>query len=155
SRGGLKLAAALEHFGFDPAGRVCLDVGASTGGFTDVLVARGARCVYAVDVGHTQLHGRLRAQPQVHCIEGTDIRELNGAALAEPPDFLTMDVSFVSLQKVMPAAIALVRRPAQLIALIKPQFEAGRRHLKKGIVRDEMVQREVCAAVSAAVAALG
>src|SRR5262249_45445555 len=70
SRGGLKLAAALEHFGFDPAGRVCLDVGASTGGFTDVLVARGARCVYAVDVGHTQLHGQLRAQPQVHCIEG-------------------------------------------------------------------------------------
>jgi 23S rRNA (cytidine1920-2'-O)/16S rRNA (cytidine1409-2'-O)-methyltransferase len=155
SRGGLKLAAALEHFGFDPAGRVCLDVGASTGGFTDVLITRGACRVYAVDVGHGQLHERLRVRPQVHCLEGTDIRDLNCAALADPPDFLTIDVSFVSLQKVLPAAIALVGRPAQLVALIKPQFEAGQRHLKKGIVRDEAVQREVCGAVAATVAALG
>jgi len=154
SRGGLKLAAALEHFGFDPAGRVCLDVGASTGGFTDVLVTRGACRVYAVDVGHGQLHERLRAQPQVHCIEGTDIRDLNCAALMETPDFLAIDVSFVSLQRVLPAALALVRRPAQLVALIKPQFEAGRRYLKKGIVRDEAVHREVCEAVVATVARL-
>jgi 23S rRNA (cytidine1920-2'-O)/16S rRNA (cytidine1409-2'-O)-methyltransferase len=155
SRGGLKLAAALEHFAFDPAGRTCLDVGASTGGFTDVLLSRGASRVSAVDVGHGQLHERLRAQPQVHCLEGTDIRKLDRAALGEPPDFVAIDVSFVSLQKVLPAALALARRPALLVALIKPQFEAGRRHLKNGIVRDEAVHREACEAVAAAVAALG
>jgi 23S rRNA (cytidine1920-2'-O)/16S rRNA (cytidine1409-2'-O)-methyltransferase len=154
SRGGLKIVEALAHFGFDPAGRVCLDVGASTGGFTDVLVTRGARRVYAVDVGHGQLHERLRAQPQVHCLESTDIRDLNRAALADPPDLLAIDVSFVSLQKVLPAAIALVRKPAQLVALIKPQFEVGRRHLKKGIVRDEAVRREACDALVDAVAKL-
>jgi 23S rRNA (cytidine1920-2'-O)/16S rRNA (cytidine1409-2'-O)-methyltransferase len=155
SRGGLKLAAALDHFGFDPADRVCLDVGASTGGFSDALISRGARCVYAVDVGRGQLHERLRGHPRVISFEQTDIRELDPARLPESPDLVVIDVSFVSLTKVLPAALAFVRGPARLVALIKPQFEAGRRRLKKGVVRDEAVQREVCDAVATTVAALG
>jgi 23S rRNA (cytidine1920-2'-O)/16S rRNA (cytidine1409-2'-O)-methyltransferase len=142
SRGGLKLAAALDHFGFDPAGRVCLDVGASTGGFTDVLRARGARRVYAVDVGRGQLHERLRDDPVVVSREETDIRSLG--PLAETPDFAAVDVSFISLKRVLPAIDRLLRRPAQLVALIKPQFEAGRDKVKKGIVRDPAVHAAVC-----------
>jgi 23S rRNA (cytidine1920-2'-O)/16S rRNA (cytidine1409-2'-O)-methyltransferase len=155
SRGGVKLAAALDHFGFDPAGHVCLDVGASTGGFTQVLLARGAKRVYAVDVGREQLHASLRNEPRVTPFEGTDIRSLDRGRLPEPPDFLTVDVSFVSLKLVLPPAVALLHVPARMIALIKPQFEAGRRHLKKGIVRDPQVQAAVCEDIAGFVAALG
>jgi 23S rRNA (cytidine1920-2'-O)/16S rRNA (cytidine1409-2'-O)-methyltransferase len=155
SRGGVKLAAALDHFGFDPTGRVCLDVGASTGGFTQVLIARGARRVYAVDVGRGQLHPSLRARPDVATFEATDIRSLDPARLLQPPDFVTVDVSFVSLKLVLPAALGLVRTPACLVALIKPQFEAGRRHLKKGIVRDPDIRAGVCDDVAAFVSSLG
>ena len=140
SRGGVKLAAALDHFGgdprFDPADRVCLDVGASTGGFTEVLLARGARLVLAVDVGHGQLHPRLRGHLRIVPLEGTDIRTLDPARLAERPDLVTIDASFVSLELVLPAALALARPPASLLALVKPQFEAGRNAVKKGVVRD-------------------
>ena len=155
SRGGVKLAAALDHFGFDPRGHVCLDVGASTGGFTQVLLARGARRVYTVDVGRDQLHASLRSEPRVMLFEELDIRALDASRLPEPPDFLTLDVSFISLKLVLPAAIALVRPPARMIALIKPQFEAGRRRLKKGIVRDPQVHAAVCEDIAGFVAALG
>jgi 23S rRNA (cytidine1920-2'-O)/16S rRNA (cytidine1409-2'-O)-methyltransferase len=149
SRGALKLVAALDHFGFDPAGRVCLDVGASTGGFTQVLRARGARRVYAVDVGREQLHPRLHGDPAIMSMESTDIRSLDPAAFTEPPDFAVVDVSFISLRLVLPALGTLLRRPAQLIALIKPQFEAGRKHLKKGIVRDPAIHVAVCDEIAA------
>jgi 23S rRNA (cytidine1920-2'-O)/16S rRNA (cytidine1409-2'-O)-methyltransferase len=155
SRGGLKLAAALDHFGFDPAGRACLDVGASTGGFTDVLVARGARRVYAVDVGRGQLHVRLRGHPAIVSLEETDIRALDPARLGGQPDFATLDVSFISLKLVLPALDRLVCTPAQLVALIKPQFEAGRAHLKKGIVRDPAVRSAVCDDIAAFATSLG
>src|SRR5262245_26300331 len=155
SRGGVKVAAALDHFGFDPAGRVCLDVGASTGGFTDVLLARGARRVYAVDVGREQLDPRLKARPEVMSLEQTDIRDLAPARLPEAPDLVVVDVSFVSLKLVLPAALALARPPAQAIALIKPQFEAGRRHVGKGVVRDPAVHAAVCADVRALFESLG
>ena len=143
SRGGLKLAAALDHFKFDPKGRVCLDIGASTGGFTEVLLARGAARVYAVDVGRGQLHESLRARPEVVSLEETDIRTLSPARFEVAPDLVTVDVSFISLKLVLPAALAFAKRPAQLVALIKPQFEAGRAALKKGVVRDEAVRQAV------------
>jgi 23S rRNA (cytidine1920-2'-O)/16S rRNA (cytidine1409-2'-O)-methyltransferase len=155
SRGGVKLAAALDAFGFDPAGRVCLDVGASTGGFTEVLLARGARRVHAVDVGRGQLHPSLRAHPKVVSLEATDIRTLSPALLRAPPELIVIDVSFISLKLVLPPALALARRPAQLVALIKPQFEAGREQLKRGIVRDPQVHAAVCAEIAAVVAELG
>jgi 23S rRNA (cytidine1920-2'-O)/16S rRNA (cytidine1409-2'-O)-methyltransferase len=155
SRGGVKLAAALDHFGFDPSGRVCLDVGASTGGFTQVLIERGARRVYAIDVGRGQLHASLRAQPQVVSFEETDIRAFAADMMHETPDFLTVDVSFISLKLVLPAALKLAAARAQLVALIKPQFEAGPALAKKGIVRDTSVQAAVCADIIALVAALG
>jgi 23S rRNA (cytidine1920-2'-O)/16S rRNA (cytidine1409-2'-O)-methyltransferase len=155
SRGGLKLVAALDHFGFDPAGRVCLDVGASTGGFTEVLLARGARRIYAVDVGHGQLHARLRERHEVLSLEETDIRTLDPVRLAELPDFAVADVSFTSLKLILPALACLLRHPAQLIALIKPQFEAGRTHLKKGVVRDATVHATVCEDIAAFAASLG
>ncbi len=155
SRGGLKLTAALDHFHFDPRGRVCLDVGASTGGFTQVLLERGAARVYAVDVGHGQLHESLRARPEVVSLEQSDIRTLSPARLGEPPDLVTVDASFISLKLVLPATLALTASPAQLVALIKPQFEAGRAQLKKGIVRDEAVRAAVCDDIAAFVASLG
>ena len=155
SRGGVKLAAALDHFGFDPKDRVCLDVGASTGGFTDVLLQRGARRVYAVDVGRGQLHGSLRARPAVVSLEATDIRTLSPARLDEPPDLVVIDASFISLKLVLPAALALVKPPAQAVALIKPQFEAGREALKKGIVRDAAVHAAVRDDIAAFVVSLG
>jgi 23S rRNA (cytidine1920-2'-O)/16S rRNA (cytidine1409-2'-O)-methyltransferase len=155
SRGGVKLAAALDHFRFDPAGRVCLDIGASTGGFTEVLLARGARRVHAVDVGRGQLHASLRARPQVSVIEATDIRALDPAQLAERPDFVVVDVSFISLKLVLPPALALVRTPAHLLALIKPQFEAGPRAVKRGIVRDPQIHAAVCDDIAGFVASLG
>jgi 23S rRNA (cytidine1920-2'-O)/16S rRNA (cytidine1409-2'-O)-methyltransferase len=155
SRGGVKLAHALDNLAIAPAGRVCLDVGASTGGFTEVLVARGARRVYALDVGRGQLHPRLRGRPKIVSLEGTDIRELEAARLAERPDLVTVDVSFISLALVLPAALALAERRLQLVALVKPQFEAGKRNLKKGIVRDSAIHAEVCAEVAAGIRSLG
>ena len=155
SRGGVKLAAALDHFRFDPSDCVCLDVGASTGGFAQVLLARGARRVYAVDVGQRQLHSSLQARPEIVSIERTDIRALDPALLSEPPDFVTIDVSFISLELVLPAALVLVRAPARALALIKPQFEAGRHAVKKGIVRDPLVHDVVCDRIVEFVASLG
>jgi 23S rRNA (cytidine1920-2'-O)/16S rRNA (cytidine1409-2'-O)-methyltransferase len=155
SRAGVKLAAALDHFGFDPKGRTCLDVGASTGGFTQVLLERGAARVYAVDVGRSQLHATLRERPEVACFEATDIRTLSPAQLREPPRLIVVDVSFISLKLVLPGALALAQAPAQLVALIKPQFEAGRGALKKGIVRDAWVHAAVCEDIAAFVASLG
>ena len=155
SRAGLKLAVALDHFGFDPNRRVCLDVGASTGGFTQVLIERGARRVYAIDVGRAQLHKSLRGRPEILSLEETDIRALSASQLSEPPDLVSIDVSFISLKLVLPAALALTNPRAQLIALIKPQFEAGREHLKKGIVRDAAVHAAVCDDIAVSVAALG
>jgi 23S rRNA (cytidine1920-2'-O)/16S rRNA (cytidine1409-2'-O)-methyltransferase len=144
SRGGIKLAAALDHFHFDPKDRVCLDVGASTGGFTQVLLDRGARRVYAVDVGHGQMHKSLCMRPEIVLLEGTDVRSLSPARLDEAPDVVTIDVSFISLKLVLPSAMALAKTPAKLVALIKPQFEAGPGTGKKGIVRDPAVHAAVC-----------
>lgn len=149
SRGGLKLAAALDEFGIGVTGRVCLDVGASTGGFTQVLVQRGARRVYAVDVGRNQLHPSLRGCPEIVSLEETDIRLLDPARLHERADLAVVDVSFISLKLVLPAIGELVRPRAILIALIKPQFETQRRHIKKGIVRDPAVHASVCVDIAA------
>ena len=207
SRAGIKLAHALDRLAIDIADRICLDVGASTGGFTEVLLARGARRVFAVDVGRDQLHTSLRGRPAVVSLEETDIRNLgperlqiagevstvpalllplqgekvgirgpireHGVCGSAPhpdplpaksgererrhlPSLVTIDVSFISLRQVLPAALALAAARAQLVALIKPQFEAGeRRHLKKGIVRDPAVHAAVCADIAAFVAGLG
>ena len=153
SRGGVKLAAALDTFGFDPKGCVCLDVGSSTGGFTQVLLRRGAARVYAVDVGRAQLHASLRERPGVVSLEQTDIRELK--PLKPEPDLVVIDVSFISLKQVLPAALKLAASSAQLIALIKPQFEAGRERVRKGVVRDAAVHVAVCDDIAAFVASLG
>ena len=155
SRGGVKLVAALDHFGFDPQGRVCLDVGASTGGFTQVLLERGAKRVIAVDVGRGQLHASLHARPEVMSLEETDIRTFSPARLGEAPDLVAIDTSFISLKLVLPAAVALTKKPAQLVALIKPQFEAGRAALKKGVVRDQAIHAAVCTDITDYVASLG
>jgi 23S rRNA (cytidine1920-2'-O)/16S rRNA (cytidine1409-2'-O)-methyltransferase len=155
SRGGVKLAAALDHFGAAIAGRVCLDVGASTGGFTEVLLERGARRVFAIDVGSGQLHPRLRDRAGVLSLEQTDIRNLDPVSLPERPDLAVIDVSFISLKLVVPAVGQLLTQRAQLLALIKPQFEATRAHLKKGIVRDEAVHKMVCEDIGAHIVSLG
>jgi 23S rRNA (cytidine1920-2'-O)/16S rRNA (cytidine1409-2'-O)-methyltransferase len=155
SRGGVKLAAALDHFSLDVAGRVCLDVGASTGGFTEVLLARGARRVYAVDVGSGQLHPRLRGRDDIVSFEQTDIRALDPSRLPVEPDLVTIDVSFISLKLVLPAVGKLLKTRASIMALIKPQFEANRRAVKKGIVRDETVHAAICHDVTAFINSLG
>ena len=155
SRGGVKLAAALDHFAIDPKDRVCLDVGASTGGFTEVLVARGAKRVYAVDVGKAQLHASLCGRPDIVSLEETDIRNLRASTLGEAPNLITIDVSFISLKQVLPAVTALAAPAATLVALVKPQFEAGRNRVKKGVVRDAAVHRQVCDDIVSAVTALG
>jgi 23S rRNA (cytidine1920-2'-O)/16S rRNA (cytidine1409-2'-O)-methyltransferase len=155
SRGGVKLEGALARFGVAVADRVCLDVGASTGGFAEVLAARGARLIYAVDVGTGQLHPRLRDECRIVSLERTDIRALDPARLAERPDFVTIDVSFISLKQVLPAALVLLARPGHLLALVKPQFEAPRIHNRKGIVRDPAVHQAVVADIAAHAAALG
>jgi 23S rRNA (cytidine1920-2'-O)/16S rRNA (cytidine1409-2'-O)-methyltransferase len=155
SRGGVKLAAALDHFRFDPQDRACLDVGASTGGFTQVLLDRGARRIYAVDVGRSQLHTTLRMRPEIISLETTDIRDLSPTRLDEPPDLVTIDVSFISLKMVLAPAIALLKGPAQLVALIKPQFEAGAGTVKKGIVRDPAIHAAVCDDIAKFVVSVG
>jgi 23S rRNA (cytidine1920-2'-O)/16S rRNA (cytidine1409-2'-O)-methyltransferase len=154
SRGGIKLAHALDHFAIDPAGLVCLDLGASTGGFTDVLLARGAARVYAVDVGTGQLAWKLRSDPRVIVRERLNARELAGAHVPDVIDLVTADVSFISLTLVLPPALALVSDRAQLVALIKPQFEAGREQVGRGgIVRDPEVRQSVCERIAAWLAA--
>jgi 23S rRNA (cytidine1920-2'-O)/16S rRNA (cytidine1409-2'-O)-methyltransferase len=155
SRGGVKLAAALDHFHLDVKDRICLDVGASTGGFAEVLALRGAQRVYAVDVGRDQLHPRLRGRGDIVSMEETDIRSLDPARLDEQPDFATVDVSFISLKLVVPAVGNILKPRATLLALIKPQFEAGRRDVKKGIVRDAAIQTAVCNDSGAFLTALG
>ncbi len=155
SRGGVKLAAALDHFHLDVSGRTCVDVGASTGGFTEVLLLRGAQRVYAIDVGRDQLHSRLRGRDDVVSLEATEIRTLDPARLSEQPDFATVDVSFISLKLVLPAVGKLLKSQATLVALIKPQFEAGRRDIKKGVVRDARVHAKVCDDINAFVTSLG
>ncbi|HYA06727.1 MAG TPA: TlyA family RNA methyltransferase [Xanthobacteraceae bacterium] len=155
SRGGVKLAAALDHFAIDVNGRVCLDVGASTGGFSEVLLGRGANLVYAVDVGTAQLHPRLRHRDKLVSIEQTDIRQLDPSALAKRPDFAAVDVSFISLKLVLPAVGRLLGPRAQLLALIKPQFEVGRRGASKGIVRDDAAHKTICADIGAFLTSLG
>jgi 23S rRNA (cytidine1920-2'-O)/16S rRNA (cytidine1409-2'-O)-methyltransferase len=137
SRGALKLIAALDHFRFSALGVVALDVGASTGGFTQVLLERGAARVYAVDVGHGQLHARLTEDPRVVSLERCDARSLDRTRIAGPVGAIVADVSFISLTKALPAALALAADPAWLVALVKPQFEAGRAAVGRGgIVRD-------------------
>ena len=155
SRGGVKLAAVLDHFGFNPKGRVCLDVGASTGGFTQVLLERGARRVYAIDVGRGQLHESLRGRPEVISFEETDIRACTPARFRETPNLVTVDVSFISLKLVLPPALKLVAHRTQLVALIKPQFEVGPPKVKKGVVRDPVLHTVVCENISAFVTGLG
>ena len=150
SRGGLKLAAALDAFGIDPAGLACLDVGASTGGFTDVLLGRGARSVAAVDVGRGQLHPRLRGDPRVTSLEGTDIRGLDPARIGAPVALACVDVSFIALRLVVPHVLALTAPGAALVCLIKPQFEVGRGGVGSGgIVRDEALRDAAREAVTA------
>jgi 23S rRNA (cytidine1920-2'-O)/16S rRNA (cytidine1409-2'-O)-methyltransferase len=154
SRAGAKLAAALDAFGFDPEGRIALDVGASTGGFTEVLLQRGADKVFAVDVGRDQLHARLRADPRVVSIEGCDARFLTRALIPQPLDAIVADVSFISLTKVLSAALTLAVPGAWLVALIKPQFEVGRARIgKRGIVRDASARDAAVEEVTAWLAA--
>jgi 23S rRNA (cytidine1920-2'-O)/16S rRNA (cytidine1409-2'-O)-methyltransferase len=155
SRGGHKLAAALDAFGIDPAGRVCLDVGASTGGFTDVLLQRGATRVYALDVGRGQLAESLRADPRVVSMERTNARTLAAGSLPEPIDLATIDVSFISLAKVLDPVASTLRTGGAIVALVKPQFEAGRGRTDRGVVRDPAIHREVLERVVADAAALG
>jgi len=156
SRGGHKLAAALDAFGVDPADRVCLDAGVSTGGFTDVLLQRGARRVYAVDVGRGQLAERLRHDPRVVSMERTNARNLTGASLPEPVTLATADVSFISLRLVLgPIATTFDPRGGDLIALVKPQFEAGRGETSEGVVRDPAVHARVVREVTDAAVGLG
>jgi 23S rRNA (cytidine1920-2'-O)/16S rRNA (cytidine1409-2'-O)-methyltransferase len=150
SRGGVKLDHALAHFALDPAGSVAVDVGASTGGFTDVLLTRGAAKVYAVDVGHGQLAWKLRTDPRVVVLERTNARRLTAAEIPEAPGFVVCDASFIGLETVLPAALALAGAGAVLVALIKPQFEVGPARVGKGgVVRDPALHDEVCARIAA------
>ena len=150
SRGGLKLAHGLDHFGFSAEGRVCLDVGASTGGFTDVLLTKGAAKVYAVDVGYGQLAHKLRTDTRVVVLERTNARTLDAVMIPEPIDVVVCDASFIGLRTVLPAALSLAVKGAWLIALIKPQFEVGKDRVgKNGVVRDPALHDEVCRMIEA------
>ncbi|HKP35073.1 MAG TPA: TlyA family RNA methyltransferase [Sphingomicrobium sp.] len=156
SRGGIKLDHALTHFGFDVTAAVALDVGSSTGGFTDVLLSRGATKVYAVDVGTNQLAWKLRQDPRVVVHEQTNARNLDGAIIPEPVDIIVCDASFIGLAKVLEAPLKLARVGAKLVALIKPQFEAGREEVGKGgVVRDPAVHQRVCEEAAAWVRSQG
>ncbi|MFZ5789245.1 MAG: TlyA family RNA methyltransferase [Pseudomonadota bacterium] len=148
SRGGIKLAHGLAHFGFSVEGRVCLDIGASTGGFSDVLLTHGAARIYAVDVGHGQLAWKIRQDPRVVVLERTNARYLTRAQVPDPIDVIVCDASFIGLQTVLPAPMALAAPGAWLIALIKPQFEVGPSRVGKGgVVRDPALHAEVCARI--------
>ncbi len=156
SRGGLKLEAALEAFGVDPAGRVCVDVGASTGGFTDCLLQHGARRVYAVDVGYGQLAWKLRQDPRVVSLERRNIRTLDPGEIGEPADLVVVDTSFISLRLVLPRVWDLLAPGGEVVALVKPQFEVGREHVGKGgVVRDPGLREQALRSVLDAARDLG
>lgn len=155
SRGGVKLAGALERYPIEIEDRVCLDIGSSTGGFTEVLLNEGASLVHAIDVGRDQLHASLRGHPKIISREETDIRSLAGKRLDIRPSVVVIDVSFISLKHVLPVALELAAVPTSLLALIKPQFEAPRSAIKKGIVRDEAVHKAVCDDIAAFAESLG
>ena len=155
SRGGYKLAAALEAFEIDPSGLICLDVGASTGGFTDVLLQRGVSRVYALDVGRGQLAESLRRDPRVTSMERTNARQLTASTLPEQIALATIDVSFISLGLVLAPISSTLRRGGQIVALIKPQFEAGRGRTDHGVVRDPVVHREVLDRIVSIASGLG
>lgn len=154
-RGGVKLAHALDAFNISVDGRECLDIGASTGGFTDVLLQRGAAGVVALDVGHGQIDWTLRNDPRVIVMEGINARHLTPADLPGPVDLVVIDVSFISLRHIFPVIPPLLRPGADVVALVKPQFEAGRAEVHKGIIHDAAVHERVLAEVSAAAAAIG
>jgi 23S rRNA (cytidine1920-2'-O)/16S rRNA (cytidine1409-2'-O)-methyltransferase len=155
SRGGVKLAGALETYPIEIEDHICLDVGASTGGFTEVLLANGAAMVFSIDVGHGQLHHSLQGHPKIVSMENTDIRKLENTRLPARPDIVVIDVSFISLKAVLPAALSLAAAPMHLLALIKPQYEAERKNYKGGIIRDAMVHQQICDDISAFAASLG
>src|SRR4051812_31568886 len=155
SRGGVKLSGALEQYPIQIENHVCLDVGASTGGFTEVLLASGASLVFAVDVGHGQLHPSLRGHAKIVSMEATDIRSFEGKRLPARPDVVVIDVSFISLKSVLPVALSLAAAPMHLLVLIKPQFEAARKYSKRGVIRDTAVHRAVCDDIAAFAASLG
>lgn len=156
SRGALKLIHALDRFGLSPEGRVALDLGASTGGFTEVLLERGALRVYAVDVGHGQLHPRLKAHPRVVSLESTDARSLDAALVPEAPGFVTADLSFIGLEKALGPALSLVAPGAALVALVKPQFEVGPEGVSRGgIVRVAMLREAAVTRIGAWISAQG
>jgi 23S rRNA (cytidine1920-2'-O)/16S rRNA (cytidine1409-2'-O)-methyltransferase len=165
SRGGVKLAHALERFGFDPSGRLCMDIGASTGGFTQVLLERGAARVIALDVGHGQLHAMLGNDPRVLSLEKTDARMLTRDVVekaagqagidANAPMMIACDVSFIGLDKVLPPVLALATPRSELVALIKPQFEAGAGRRKGGVVKDAAMHERVCEDITMLVRSLG
>src|SRR6202521_773990 len=155
SRGGVKLAGALQQYPIEIEDHVCLDVGASTGGFTEVLLANGASLVFSIDVGRGQLHPSLRGHPKIVSMEETDIRNFEGKRLPMRPDVVVIDVSFISLKAVLPVALSLAAAPMQLLALIKPQFEAPRKRSKHGIIRNAMVHQQICDDIAGFVASLG
>lgn len=156
SRGGVKLTGALEAFAFDPAGHVAADFGASTGGFTDCLLQRGATRVYAIDVGYGQLHHKLREDPRVVVMERVNARHLVAGALPEPVSLVVIDASFIGLEKLLPAAHALLREGGDVLAMVKPQFQVGRDQLGKGgVVRDPALRAAAVEAVARAARALG
>src|SRR6266481_2777928 len=155
SRGAVKLADALQQYPIEIEDHVCLDVGASTGGFTEVLLANGASLVFAIDVGRGQLHPSLRDHPKIVSMEETDIRKFEGKRLPVRPDIVVIDVSFISLKAVLPVALSLAAAPMHLLALIKPQFEAERKHSKHGIIRNAMVHQQICDDITAFAASLG
>ena len=155
SRGGVKLQAALDQYPIDIEDHVCLDVGASTGGFTEVLLANGAALVFAVDVGRDQLHPSLHGHSRIVSMEQTDIRSYDGKRLPQRPDVVVIDVSFISLKAVLPVALSLAASPMSLLALIKPQFEAHGTHGKGGIIKDAAVHTQVCDEIAAFAASLG
>lgn len=154
-RGGLKLAHALDTFGITVDGRAALDIGASTGGFTDVLLQRGAARVVALDVGHGQIDWTLRNDPRVVVIEHFNARHLTPADLPGPVDIVTIDVSFISLRQILPVVPPLLRPGADVVALVKPQFEAGRAEVRNGVIRDPVVRARVLEEIAAAAAAVG
>jgi 23S rRNA (cytidine1920-2'-O)/16S rRNA (cytidine1409-2'-O)-methyltransferase len=156
SRGGLKLEAAFAEFGVDPSGKTCIDIGASTGGFTDCLLQHGASVVWAVDVGRNQLAWRIRQDPRVSVIEGMNARYIDPDQFQTPFDLATIDVSFISLEKILPAVSGILRKGADVIALVKPQFEVGKGEVGKGgIVKDPEKHREVIERITAVAKSIG
>lgn len=155
SRGGVKLAGALDALSVSPAGRVVADFGASTGGFTDCVLQRGAAKVYAIDVGRGQLHEKLRQDPRVVSMERTNARELGDASLPERIELVVIDASFIGLAKLLPAAARVLRGPGEIVAMVKPQFEVGPKALKKGVVRDPLAREAAIERVAEEARALG